>query len=527
MEYLLTYLLKASLGIVLFYLIYVLLLRKETFYLSNRLYLLFGLITALLLPAFPLTYVTPVQVASNATFYSLTEGSLNALIAPTAAEAGNGSFWKDPITLITSIYIIGALVFFLRLLVQTISVVIRLKYGEKSFYNGVQLVEIKKNVMPFSFFNMVIISTKDYSAKELSNIIAHEKVHIEERHWIDLLLIELLTVLFWFNPIVWLYERSIKQNHEYLADRGVLLAGFSPGQYQALLINQLMGVKILGFTNNLNFSLNKKRMEMMKKEKSSGFKKVKLILVLPVIATLIFAFAKKEHVALESIPISDQNVIFEANQIEELIPIKGTVVDEDGNPMTGANVILKNTNTGTVVDRNGEFELSVPEKCALVVSFIGYKTETLKISANGNVNPSVRIKMNKGVFEIKLPETNGEEIIDIPPPPPPTKGENGEVFTVVEDMPSYKNGGMHGLAVELDEKIEWVKTKTEDRGKAVVGFTVATNGSVIDTHIVESTNSKMLDASALKIIASLNNWNPGIQRGKPVKVNVTLPMEFK
>ena len=122
----------------------------------------------------------------------------------------------------------------------------------------------RKTTMPFSFFNVVFIDIQMYSERELSNIIAHEKVHIQERHWIDLLIIELLTVLFWVNPVVWLYERSIKQNHEYLADRGVLLAGYNPGSYQALLINQLMGVKVLGFAHNLNFSLNKKRMEMMK-----------------------------------------------------------------------------------------------------------------------------------------------------------------------------------------------------------------------------------------------------------------------
>ncbi|MDZ7606612.1 MAG: M56 family metallopeptidase [Cyclobacteriaceae bacterium] len=134
---------------------------------------------------------------------------------------------------------------------------------------------------------------KNIPKEELSNIIAHERVHIQEKHWVDLLIIELLAVLFWVNPVVWLYERAIKQNHEYLADQGVLLAGYSPGQYQALLINQLMGVKVMGFAHNLNFSLNKKRMEMMKKEKSPGVSKMKLLLALPVIALLVFAFAKK------------------------------------------------------------------------------------------------------------------------------------------------------------------------------------------------------------------------------------------
>ena len=69
---------------------------------------------------------------------------------------------------------------------------------------GVSVIDIKGKAMPFSFFNHVIINIKAYSKEELSHIIAHEKVHIQERHWVDLLIIELLTVVFWMNPIVWL-----------------------------------------------------------------------------------------------------------------------------------------------------------------------------------------------------------------------------------------------------------------------------------------------------------------------------------
>ena len=271
MENFLIYLLKASTGIMLFYLFYYLVLRKETFYVSNRLYLIAGLILAIILPAFPVSYTTPVALINNSDFFTMNENPIGDFVISNTSESESLSFWNNPALILSSIYLLGAGFFLFRLIFQTAFVAIQLRNGKKMLIDEVTVINIKRKIMPFSFFNAVIINIQEYSKEELSNIIAHEKVHIQERHWVDLLIIELLTVVFWINPIVWLYEKSIKQNHEYLADQGVLLAGYHPGQYRALLINQLMGVKILGLTNNLNFSLNKKRMEMMKKDKSPRF----------------------------------------------------------------------------------------------------------------------------------------------------------------------------------------------------------------------------------------------------------------
>jgi TonB family protein len=217
----------------------------------------------------------------------------------------------------------------------------------------------------------------------------------------------------------------------------------------------------------------------------------------------------------------------------ELIKVQGKVVNSEGMPLTGANVILQDTNTGTVVDEKGEFELDAPEEFSLVISFIGYKTVKNKYSFMDKSNAIVKIKMEEGVFNIDLPEigddehlTNGEIVEVPPPPPPPKKGRKGEVFSIVEDMPVYKKGGIYQLALDLKEETNWVMEKTKDRGEAVVGFTVTPEGKVTNTHIVKSASSKMLDESALKIVTKLDNWNPGIQRGKRVKVDLAVPVTF-
>ena len=131
------------------------------------------------------------------------------------------------------------------------------KYRVKSF-NGIRIVENDKYGLPFSFFNIVFINPKFHTQEDLPEILAHEKVHIRENHWFDLLFIEMLTVVFWFNPFIWFFERSIKQNHEYLADKGVIFMGHGVARYQAILVNQLLGMQIVGVTNNLNLPLMKR-----------------------------------------------------------------------------------------------------------------------------------------------------------------------------------------------------------------------------------------------------------------------------
>ena len=109
-------------------------------------------------------------------------------------------------------------------------------------------------------------------------------------HYIDLFIVEIMTVLQWFNPVMWFYEKSIKEVHEYLADEAVLQTGSNRGKYQALLVNQAIGGPVFILTNQFNQSLIKKRIMMMKKMKTSQLAKFKALLILPLIAGLMLAF---------------------------------------------------------------------------------------------------------------------------------------------------------------------------------------------------------------------------------------------
>jgi beta-lactamase regulating signal transducer with metallopeptidase domain len=351
------YFLQATIGIVLFYFLYLLFLKKDTFYHTNRYFLLAGLILATLLPLFPVSYASSVTLMNNADFFSLTEiaAASDVVQGPdTQIRAGSGMHYWD---WLLGLYLAGMAFFFMRLAWQTMRISWKIRHSEYQYINGIKIIN-QHATAPFSFFNVVFIDIQKYSERELSNILAHEKVHIQERHWIDLLIIELLSVLFWINPVVWLYEKSIKQNHEYLADQGVLLAGYHPGQYQALLINQLMGVKVLGFAHNLNFSLNKKRMKMMKKEKSPWASKMKLLLALPIIALLVFAFSKEEYVyeTEQNDELASYERYGEIKVLKEPIRLTGEVMTIEGEAIQGAQFNNNQHLFKLKSDANGQFE---------------------------------------------------------------------------------------------------------------------------------------------------------------------------
>jgi len=525
METILIYLVNASAGIALFFLVYWLFLRNETFHTANRVFLIATLFTAVFLPLIPIQYSVLVDSANHQnTFKTISDTFKTIPVFTDESETVSLHFsWQQAILLI---YLTGAALFLLRLLTQTVVLFhLMIKYRIKSF-NGVRIVENEKYGLPFSFFNVVFINPKFHTQDDLPEILAHEKVHIRENHWFDLLFIELLTVIFWFNPFIWLFERSIKQNHEYLADKGVLAQGHTVGRYQALLVNQLMGMQIIGITNNLNFALSTNRLKMMTKKKTSRLGGIRFTWALPVLAMLLFAFAEPNYKSSKKLVGSKSP---NPQEIEWKDPVKmtGLVLDENGDPLPGTSVVIKGSTIGTVCDIDGKFKLEVPEDASIVMSFVGMKT--IEDNYAGITSGYKKDGIFNRKYSMEVDVIYASACFDMPPPPPPPivvevpmplKGEQ-EVFFVVEDMPAFP-GGSYALT-------RYIQQKTEDynlSGKAKIGFTVNAKGKVTDVKIVENDNDKLGKAAA-KIISELPSWKPGAQRGKPVPVKFLIAVEFK
>ncbi len=524
---------ESSVAMALLYAVYWFWLRKETFFQSNRFYLLGALLMSVLLPLFPMKYPIWVAQGDPTVFEALSETFQQ--IRPVELPVAEATSGFTLFHLLMIVYITGAVFVFLRLLWQTLRLLLELLRSGSLVLQDVKIIENKRYNTPFSFFGYIFFNPEMHTGEDLVDIIAHEKVHIRERHWVDLLIAELLTVVFWFNPVVWWFERSIKQNHEYLADKGVLAQGHSIGRYQALLINQLMGVQVVGFTNHLNFSLNATRLKMMTKTKNSKIRAVRMAWALPVVAALLLAFAEPVYLYNQG-EVSGivENPISPDNQ-ENAIQVTGKLVKENGEPLHGASIVLGGTTTGTMSDVNGYFQLLVPggRDYSLHISFVGYETVVKPIRGGSDKDSQtmdLEIEIKEGVFHI-----NPDRHFKVPPPRPEgiqnraAGNAEEEVFIIVEQMPEYQ-GGFYVLGEFVNGRMKGIKEKAFFEGKsltgsALLGFTVDANGKVTNIKVLESDNESVAGA-AVDLAKGMEEWKPGAQRGKPVPVNFTLPVTF-
>ena len=439
---LIEYLLRSFIALTLFYLVYISFLNKETYFKSNRWYLLSSIIIALVFPFINIPNYAP-QLSQN----------FNILI-DTVTINGNeiNDISSENLSLfliLATIYFTGVGLFSLRFFIQLAQIYRLIKKYKVTYSKGSRIVFIEKEYSPFSFFKYIFINKKQIPDAEFNKIIAHEKVHVKQYHSADLLLFEFLRIIHWFNPLVWFYKYSLTEVHEYLADEGVLQKGFDKNKYQEMLVAESLGVRVNYLNNNFNQSLIKKRIMMMKKMKSTNWAKLKYLIALPVISFVILAFS------------------------------------------------------------------------------------------NG-------VNKDKRIFD------KPENILQ-------TQNEDTTAFFIVEDMPIFRpdknkteKEGKRDLQIYISKNVNYPKQSREDgvQGKVYVQFIVNTDGKVINVQVARSSAEKPkvvkkgkhkknnitkmvkcdateLENEALRVVRSLPDFSPGMQKGKPVKVRFTLPINFR
>jgi len=281
------YLVRSTIWLTGFAIIFLSFLRNERYFQHNRIYLLSGIIASIILPFYTWHYT--VLVATE-------QSSTNTIIDLPTHPIVKSLPW---IQVFWWIYAVGICLLVTRLVWQIVNVIQKLRKTGYEVKESVKLVRTVDYSASFSFFSYVFVnpSTSDIEATEIIN---HEREHIEQNHWVDLMLVEILCILQWFNPFAWVYAHLIRQNHEYLADERALQHTSNPALYKVTLLNQLLDVPVIRFANSFDYSLNRKRFRMMKKSIHSPFRKLKLLIALPLIALVFYAFAKPELKAIPS-----------------------------------------------------------------------------------------------------------------------------------------------------------------------------------------------------------------------------------
>jgi len=556
MEAFALYLFKSVIWISGFTLVYFLFLRNERYFLLNRIFLVSGILVSIFFPLISVHYQVLLPAQAISTF------SPSAFAVQSDRE--NNLF--DFRHLLLWFYMAGIVFFAFRLIWHISSLRKTINKANINTQGKAKLIKSSQFSASFSFFNYIFVNPS-VSETEIREIVIHELVHVKQKHWFDLLLVELLCLLQWVNPFAWIYTRFIRMNHEYLADEVALQHTSDPSVYKAALLNQLLGSQVISLSNSFNYSLNKKRFEMMKKIKTSSCRKMKVLLILPVFAIVLYAFAKPEY---QYSAVTETNGF--SNQVSEVFinEVKGHVVQENGKPLSGATIVILHTTLGVVTDSKGAFTLNnVPEDGSLVISFVGFKTSVIKPDFSSDmiikmsrqtvvtdrvvINPAVQspsagvkirstsgkkplVVVNGVVTDIDVDKINPDSIKSINVLKDNTatekygeKGKDGVIEITlkgVSDSPSGSNSEVkitgygaqnNGNSLQGVKVIGYGVQKSGDslQGVKVIGYGVQKNGDSLQKVMIRSTGVNNSGPSPLIII-------DGVESGTDIKgINIS------
>jgi len=519
------YLLKSSIALAVFYGIFHFFLQNEKFYNAIRLYLASSLLLSFILPLITIKYEVVKASESSDFLLLLNPFDLNQ----TTNLNSNLDKSVDLTQIILALYTLICLYMLVKALFRLISTQNIIKDKAYDDFYGHQIIKVTDDTPSFSFLGKIIINSKDYNTDSFKNILAHEKIHVEQKHWIDLLLVELTTILLWFNPFAWLFERAIKQTHELLADEGVIAQGCNIGQYQASILNQIMGVEVMGLANNFNCSITKKRMIMMTKDNQSNSRKLRFLFIFPAVIALLAL-----NLQIVNVAQAQNKEVVSLTKKSEKVKIEGTLLNNDNKPVPYYSIMIfefkdndsnpENIGNLKVVkakktDSQGKFS-ALTKKNSVLRIYDG-DDEIVKRSVEDFIlNGKKKGDTYYLTFKSQRPLKPGKKKQKV-------KHKNKkDVFVIVDNMPQFPGGDLQ-LKKWLAQNIKYPAKAAKEGivGRVYVGFVVNKKGEIEDIKIMRGA-SPLLDAEALRVIGTMPKWEPGSQNGKIVKVSYTVPINF-
>jgi len=308
-----TYLLKSGLLLVVFYAVYKILLENEKMFRFNRIYLIGSIIFSLVIPLQLFSIDSP--FSSKIRMIQL-EG---IMIVTDKAVLNKVSYSEILKYFLSVIYILILMILIFRFIRNVSSFFTSMKRNKVQIVTGQKVILTKESILPHSFWNAIFINEKDFeNGKIPSELVAHEIAHLEQKHTLDILFVEFIQIVFWFNPMFVLYEKAIKLNHEFLADEAVNKQFGEVRNYQSLLLGFASQKHTVSLASNINYRITKKRLLMMSKEKSPFKMILKICSVTAVCVLLLFAF--NTNVAAQSnsnLKLQNDNINYVSTSVKE------------------------------------------------------------------------------------------------------------------------------------------------------------------------------------------------------------------
>lgn len=487
------YFMKVNVAFALFYAFYRLFFYKDTFFKLRRTILLAFFVLALGYPLMNFQEWVQEQepIQGVVLLYSsilpevVVESSINETINWAA-------FFRSAFVYL---YIGVVFVLLIRFFFQLGSILWLAHVCKRESMLGTSVLLLDRPAGPFSFFRLIFVHPASHSSGEMEEILAHENTHVKEWHSVDVMICELVSIICWINPFVWLLKREVRHNLEYLADNYVLQAGYDSKCYQYHLLGLAHHQVAVNLYNNFNVLHLKNRISMMNKKRSHGIGRTKYLAFIP-LAALLMLCSNIEAVARVTRELAKQ-AVFPSPKSDKKIKIRAIVVDDFDQPLSGVSVTIEGTSMGTSTDIDGAFALEVSEDAYLICSVLGMEQKKVSVK---QVNKDKKIKM----------ETE----------------KQSPAFTIVDEMPDFP-GGQIALMAFINKNVRYPVSAQENgiEGRVTCSFIVEKDGNISNLNVTKGVDP-LLDHAAMDVIKLMPKWIPGKSKGIPVPVKYTVPITF-
>ena len=518
-ELIIGHLLPIAATVAVLWLVYRILFRNSNRLYFNRFFLLTSMLLALAMPLLGL--LSGLEVPQMAT---LKQNMFNGMMLSEVIVTPDGQPVLPEVTVTTNatpsrfsvwqviggIYLIGVGVMTLLFLIKLGRLVALIIRSPKRKMDGFTSVFTGKEQGSFSFFRYAFFPNENVDP----DIMRHEMSHIEHHHSWDILFAEVMMILQWFNPFIYLYKKELQSLHEYQADRDVVATGVDKKNYMMLILQQCTAVDFSGMSNNFSLILTKKRIKMItRNEKAKGLW-WRLLATLPVLAFLLIANTK--------VTAQEQKAVEHTFKVS-ISPFE--VFDDDGAPMQLIKDTIFYDDDGTYVkfETSDGFQPETGEPCKKLTitsynadgtprnNFFITETERRGDTSTYSIEP----------FTFTLSEHLFEQLLDI------ATSEEDTVYQIVEEMPEFP-GGENALMEYVSKNVVYPEEAKEKeiQGRVFISFVVEKDGSIGEVKVLRGIGGGC-DEESVRVISDMPKWKPGKQKGEAVRVSYQIPIMFK
>ena len=543
----LQYDLKVAVLVAAFYMFYRLLLSRETFHCVNRAVLLLTALASFLLPLCVVTVHKTVVLSQAPSVLATAELGAVSLAEPATP------LWQ---TVAIAVFIAGVAVTLGCTLTSLGRLWWLIAHSEQHPQpDGTVVCVTKKEVSPFSWMHFIVLSHSDYEAHDAA-VLAHERGHIRRHHTLDLLLVDVLTALQWFNPAMWMLRQDLRAIHEYEADAAVLSQGINMRQYQYLLIQKAVGDCGYSVACGISHSTLKNRINMMlTNKKTNRASWLKLLAMLPIVGAALALNAEtvNDYVYADKPETPQKKVVKKGRKAAQVKVNDKTIEVKEEMPAVTGEARLHIQGVAEAVEKQEVKEApklifgeaNGPEPLLILNGKVATKEQVMALNQDEIDHINVlkdeeRAKeygkhfnadVSNGIIFVNTKEymKNGKKevmSVTVKAKKPAEESEEG-AFNVVEQMPQFPGGDIE-LMKFLSENVKYPEaaSKAGTQGRVVAQFIVEADGSITNVKVVKKVSDE-LDAEALRVVNAMPKWKPGLQKGQPVRVKYTLPVTFR